>query len=326
MKLSIVIAYHNEGQDFIVETIESILSTIDVKDYEIIVVDDCSDTPIKALNGVLWEIRHKVNLGVGEAFNSGVEMARSKNLFLMGSDVRFSNNNWASKMIKEIEKNPKSLICTSVVPLQKNFPEITFEVAKKYLTCDLYRGAFIKYFLRDGEKKDIIEAAWMPREFLPLRRADYVVPKESYEVPCILGAAYGVSKSWYNYIDGFWGHKFWGTLEPYISLKSWLFGGNCLVAPHIETAHIFNEPGQSGGHGDEAKYTIYKSYNRMLVAWLLFSVPDKNKLIGWLNETPNVLKAKEMIEENLQEIIKKRNQYRRKFKRTMAEIRDKSKL
>lgn len=333
MNLSIIISYHNEGWGFIQEAINSIKSTIDISDYEIIVVDDCSDVRLITQ----WQlidpaiklriVTHLENKGVGAAFDTGVNEAKSNNIFLMGSDVRFTSNNWASKIVKEINKYPKSLICTSVVPLQKAHPEITFEVAKKYLKLDLYRGAFIKYFMKDETgKTDILEASWMPREFLALRKPDYIAPTECYEIPCILGAAYGVSKKWYKHIDGFWGHKFWGTLEPYISLKSWLFGGSCLVAPQIETAHIFNEPGESGGHGDETKYATYKSYNRMLVSLLLFPGHDSMKLIKWLKETESVLKAKEMINENMPIILEKRDEYISKTVVPMSEIVKKSNL
>jgi glycosyltransferase involved in cell wall biosynthesis len=329
--LSIIIAYHNEGQDFLVETIESLSSTIDVENYELIIIDDCSDIPLNLKINPLLKvriIRHKTNLGVGAAFDTGVKSAKSKNIFLMGCDVRFTNNSWASKMIKEIESHPKSLICTAVVPLQKKYPKITFDIAKENLPVDLYKGAFIKYFLKEHEtgKTDILEASWMPRELLMLRRSDYIAPTESYEVPCILGAAYGVKKSWYNYINGFWGHKFWGTLEPYISLKSWLFGGNCLVAPHIETAHIFNEPGESGGHGNEDKYATYKNYNRILVAWLLFPVADKDALIDWLKETELVKKAKKMIASDMDNILKKRKEYTGKTVVPISEIVKKSNI
>ena len=309
MKLSIVIAYHNEGKEFIQETIKSIKDTCDIQ-HEIIVVDDGSDQPLDLDECNI--MRHCKNKGVGAAFDSGVKMARSNNIFLMGADIRFTNNHWASKMVTEIEKNPDALICTSVVSLQTGFPEITFEVARKHLRYDLFRGANILFKIGgDDSPHHIIEAQWLPREFLPLRSPDYVAPTESYEVPCILGAAYGVSKKWYKHIDGFWGHKFWGTLEPLISIKSWMFGGRCLVAPHIETAHIFNDVGR---HSNIYDYGLYKSYNRMLVCWLLLPVPLKNELIKWLPDLEYVNEAKKMIDDNMAEIIKKRNDYIEKRK------------
>ena len=317
-QLSIIIPYHNEGKQFILETIDSIETTIDVR-YEIIVVDDCSDEPLK-IDGIKI-IRHKENLGVGQAFDTGVRKSRSKNLFLMGSDIRFIKNQWASKMVEDIKKHPDSLICTSVVPLQADFPEITFETAKKYSKIDLYRGASIVFFMGDDEKMHyILEAQWMPREFLPLRSSDYVAPTESYEVACVLGAAYGVTKKWYKYLDGFWGHKKWGTLEPYISLKSWLFGGSCLIAPHIETAHIFKS---EGTHKTGLEFLIY---NKIMVAWLLFPYPDKDRLINWLQDQDFVIKGKELIEDNIHAIQKKRYEYRNKMKTNIPAIVEKFNL
>jgi hypothetical protein len=164
----------------------------------------------------------------------------------------------------------------------------------------------------------------MPREFLPLRSPDYVTPTECYDVACILGAAYGVSKKWYKYIDGFWGHKRWGCLEPLISLKSLLFGGRCLVAPHIETAHIFNDG--EGKHMAQREYWLYKTHNRLLVCWLLFTVPDKKRLIDWLGTNDIIELSKQMIEDNMQDIIKKRNKYREKMVVTIGDIVDKFNL
>jgi hypothetical protein len=134
-------------------------------------------------------------------------------------------------------------------------------------------------------------------------------------VPFILGAAYGVKKTWYNYIDGFWGHRRWGTLEPYISLKSWLFGGSCMTAPHIETGHIFNDT--QGRHGTGFEYL---AYNSMLVAWLLFGQEDREWLIRHLKNSDFVLKGKEMIKSNLNEICEKRFEYRNKREMTIEEF------
>jgi glycosyltransferase involved in cell wall biosynthesis len=308
-ELSIIMPYHNEGKAFVLQTIDSIETTIDVT-YEIIVVDDCSDEPLK-IDGVKV-IRHKKNKGVGCAFDTGVEKAKSNNIFLMGSDIRFIANNWASKMVAEISKYPKALICTATIPLQYDYPEIDFETAKKYSKLDSHKGASILFFMgSEVTRRDIIEAQWMPREFLPLRSPNYIPPTECYDVACILGAAYGCTKEWYKDIDGFWGHKVWGCLEPLISLKSILFGGQCLVAPHIETAHIFN-PGE-GKHTSQYNYWLYKTHNRLLVCWLLMKWPDKERLINWLGANEIIEKAKDMIAGNKEAIMNKRETYRKKM-------------
>jgi glycosyltransferase involved in cell wall biosynthesis len=299
------------------ECIDSIESTIGDIDYEIILVDDCSDVPVK-IDGIRI-IRQMIGQGIGSSFDLGVTFAQSDNIILTACDVRFTNNDWALKMLAEIRKHPKSLICTAVIPLQKEFPELDFASAKKFLRLDAHKGATIKLFMGDDENPHhIIEASWNPREFLPLRSPDYKTPTECYEVHCILGACYGVSKHWYQHIDGFWGHRFWGTLEPLISLKSWMFGGSCLVAPFIETAHYFKNTGTCE-HGSLDKYHLYKTHNRLLVCELLFPQPLRNRLIRWLPKNDVLVNAKRMIKEN-DEIEEKRLEYREKTIFKMKDI------
>jgi glycosyltransferase involved in cell wall biosynthesis len=321
-ELSIIIPVHNEGAEFVKKTIDSIKSTIDVS-YEIIVIDDCSDKHLLGVdigNHVYCKVQ---NEGVGSAFDTGMKYAKSENIFLMGCDIRFIKNGWASKMVNEIEKHPKSLICTSVVHLSAGTPALTFDVSRQNF---VYNGATI-LMAYGKEDWNILKAEWLPRESRMVKRGPELAMKmlkpygvnysdtECYEVPCILGAAYGVKKSWYNYIDGFWGHKKWGSLEPYISLKSWMFGGNCLTAPHIETAHIFNET--QGRHGTGFENL---AYNSMLIAWLLFDKEDRIWLIRHLQEHEWVVKAKEMIACKLPQILGKHKEYKLKTEMTVQEF------
>ena len=325
--LSIIMPYHNEGIQFIKKTIDSLTSTIDIPEYEIIVVDDCSDVPLE-LQGVTV-IRHTENIGVGAAFDTGVTRALYDNLILMGCDIRFLKNNWASKMIAEIESNENAMICSSTVAISLDELIITdnyisaFERERRRFK---YNGARILFRQSNKDMPDmpddfrtILNAQWLDRQIYSLfasetdnkgfkehlKRVNNIDYKEneSYEVPCILGAFYGVRKRWYQYIDGFWGHKQWGTLEPYISLKSWMFGGNCLTAPHIETAHIFKE---NGTHDTPFASIIY---NKLLVANLLFYKYEREMLINHLPSHDYVDKAKNMIKINNKEIQKKRMEY-----------------
>lgn len=327
MDLSIIMPYHNEGPDFINETLQSIRSTIDV-DYEIIIVDDFSDVPLAIDAPDVKVVRQRSNEGVGRAFDRGVALATSEQLFLMGCDVRFIANNWASLMCREILDHPSSLICTSVVHLSEGMPELTFELSRQNF---VYNGATI-LMAWGKEEWNILKAEWYPRESRMMKKdnelatrmlAPYgVVPSmtESYEVACILGAAYGVTKSWYNHIDGWWGHRKWGTLEPYISLKCWLFGGSCLTAPHIETGHIFKS---QGAHGTGYKYI---AYNSMLTAWLLFDRDDREWLIRHLRNHDWVLEAKAMIGDELEYVLHRRSLYKAKTVTSINEIVRKFKL
>lgn len=297
MNISIIIPYHDEGLEFITTTINSIKETIDVEPYEIIVVDDFSDSPLQQIENVII-LRHEQNLGVGVAFDTGVKIAKSENIFLIGSDIRFVENQWASQIIEEIDKYPTAFTCTSCVALTADNMNIN-----ERRMINVVNGATILMFhdKQTNPKKDesfrgIIEAQWL--KHLQNRNVD------SFEIPCILGAAYGVKKSWYEYVDGWSCHKKWGTLEPYISLKSWLFGGSCRTAPRIETGHIFKA---QGTHGTSQEKLLY---NKMMVATLLLD--DYERLISFLGTNPTVEKAKELYTENIDLIMSKREEYKKK--------------
>lgn len=297
MDLSIIIPYHDEGTEFINTTINSIKNSIDIENYEIIVVDDFSNNPLQPIDNIII-LRHNQNLGVGAAFDTGVKIAKSDNIFLMGSDIRFIPNKWASQIIKEIELYPKSFTCTSCVALSSE----KLDINERRL-INVVNGATILIFhdQKSNPKKDelfrsIIEAQWLKH----LRNRDI----DSFEIPCILGAAYGVKKEWYNYVDGWSLHKKWGTLEPYISLKSWLFGGSCRTAPRIEIGHIFKT---HGTHGTPQEILFY---NKMMIATLLFD--DYQRIINFLGTNVPVEKARKIYFDNIDLIMQKKKEYKEK--------------
>lgn len=299
--LSFIVTYHEEGLPFLNECLTQLKDSIDVPEYEIIVVDDFSLEPLPNIEGVKI-IRNEINKGVGQSFDVGVAHAQGENLIILACDMRFVPNNWVSKLVKEINENPKSLICTTCVGLNNESPEnMDFYKRRNILKC---YGATILIF-HDKQSnprmhesfRGIIEAKW---DLLNENSKD-----KSYEIPCILGACYGMKKSWYQYIDGFWGHKKWGTLEPYISLKSWLFGGNCLISPHIETAHIFKK---IGTHDIAQEHLMF---NKMLVATLLFE--DSQRLINFLGHNSIITRAREMFDEVKDSVLVKKEEYKKKI-------------
>ncbi|HUU99457.1 MAG TPA: glycosyltransferase family 2 protein [Bacteroidales bacterium] len=305
--LSIIIPYHNEPIGFIRAAINQVRETIDVSPYEIIIVDDGSVNPLLLQGENI--IRHEINKGVGAAFDTGAQAARYDNLFLMGSDIRFQKNGWASKMIGEIQADPKAFICTRTIGLSSARPEF-LDMEQQKERFKNYNGATILVIHSHETNprmpewfKSIIEAKWLP---------DQGPGKGTFEVPCILGAAYGVSRAWYMHCDGFAGHRKWGTLEPYISLKSWLFGGSCKCASGIETGHIFKP---HGTHGTSQEEIIY---NKMLVATLLFD--NYKELIGYLGDTAPVAFAEVAYKNNLKWILAKREEYKDKTVIAMEDL------
>lgn len=309
--LSIVITYHEEGLEFLTECLNSLWNSIDVEDYEVIVVDDCSKVPLPNIKGVRI-LRNLQNCGVGRSFDVGIGAATYENIIMMACDMRFAANNWVSKLVKEIENHPKSLTCTACVGLNKE--NMDFEKRRLVLRC---YGATILLFhdkksnpVQTETFRGIIEAKW--------QSLDKTSVDKSYELPCILGACYGFKKSWYQYIDGFWGHKKWGTLEPYVSLKSWFFGGSCRIAPQIETAHIFKKVGTHNIQQDQLLF------NKLLVATLLFE--DSQRLIDFLGTNSIVVRSKKLFKDMEPAILEKKEEYRAKTVYSIKEFCDKFKI
>lgn len=299
MDLSIIITYHNEGALFLRECLDQIRATIDVENYEIIVVDDCSAVPLVADGFTL--VRHSKNKGVGAAFDSGMKYASSENVIIMACDIRFMDNGWASKTLKEIQAHPKAITCTSCVAISSDImdPDIRKDKRMNGATIELF-GDNISNPKMPANWRTIINGKWLAI------LADHQVP--SYEIPCLMGAFYGVRKAWYEYIDGFNLHYLWGTLEPYISLKSWFFGGSVRVAPAIETAHIFKK---NGTHGTPQAAVMY---NKLLVSTLLFTYEDSQKLINHLGACPNVMAGKSLLANRSDQLNELRTEYAKKIK------------
>lgn len=297
MQVSIIIAYHNEGQAFINETVKQIRETADLTDYEIIIVDDHSGRKIDMPGAKI--VRHAQNHGVGRAFDTGAHYAKSDNLIIMGSDIRFIANNWMSKLVAATEANPKSLICTSCVALNESKPQGMDIEYRRGINMRSGASLLARYNAskKPGKVKhmSILAAQWLPLD----RKQKGVI-----EVPVILGAIYGVKKEWYQYIDGFAGHRVWGTLEPLISIKSYMFGGNCLCHKDVETGHIFRVKSTHG----VTQENVY--YNKLWAAMILFDNPLRDRLISALPNNRHVEAAKKLIDK--QRATNKHNEYKAK--------------
>jgi len=309
--LSIIIPEYNE-YDLLIDTVKSIQDTIDIEHYEIIIVHDGSDktSDLSQFKNIV-EVFKKERSGVGNSFDIGVSKAQYKNLAIMGADIRFRKNNWATKLIEYINRHPKHLICPVNLGLNMtNKKDVNDEKLVKRYGAEIClflnkddlppKGSVMKRLATDEAKdnyRNIFEAKWIPEE-----------EEEEYDIPCVLGAFYGVNKDWYDYIKGFKHHKYWGTLEPYISLKSWFAGGGCKLVKDIEIGHIYTRP------NNQATPDIL-IYNKLVVALLLFPRDKALIFINYLGDNPNVAKAKSDLLSVIDDITKTRNYLEKIFER-----------
>jgi hypothetical protein len=102
-----------------------------------------------------------------------------------------------------------------------------------------------------------------------------------------------------------------------ISLKSWLFGGSCRVAPQIETGHIFGR----GGHYIRQEDILF---NKMFCATTL--IEDYQRFIVFLGDNGDVRKAKTELAKMFEEVLEIRKEYKDKKVMTVREYCDKFKI
>jgi glycosyltransferase involved in cell wall biosynthesis len=225
--ISCIVPYFNDGSIIL----DSVGRLLNVPDVEVIVVDDgsyTSVTPLVAVAPNVRVIRQSRNLGVGAAFDRGVREASGETLLLMGCDV-MQQEGWDKRVRWLAENNPKGVVAAACVGVTPNngYAFLNSPRAGASLRLKQRAESRDKWF-REHNYPDILLGAWLEPS-----------PTEFTKCGCLMGASYAVNKSWYSYIGGFRGFRYWGGLEPMISIKSWLAGGYVATDPSWVIGHVF---------------------------------------------------------------------------------------
>ncbi len=299
---TLVIAENNEGEQ-LNDSLDNLLKHNEPELFDVLVVSDGSEVQVNMdkYRGTVKHFNSATRMGVGAAFDIGSGLIKTPHMIIMGSDIRFRDDGVVEKMIghMEEEKNAKSFVCTTNLGINtaKNKTIYDDGLMKRFaariclfLTADDIpkKGREMGRLKNDvavSNYRNILESKW-------LSKMKGVV----YDVPCILGAFYGVRTDWYKHVGGFYGHRYWGTLEPFISLKSWFAGGDCKIATDIETGHLFKT---RGSHVTRDSDLVYNKY---AVSMILFGKEIANVFIDFLGMNDDVRIAKELIGYNLKNL------------------------
>jgi glycosyltransferase involved in cell wall biosynthesis len=302
--ISALIPIHNEEISLLTEVLNNLIYGIRPEELEIVIVNDGSCNPDGSFASITMEqipwpnaqiINNTKQWGVGYSFDRAAEIAKGEILVIMGADV-FPMHGWAK--ITELVK-PKEIGCAVSVGLQPDNHDIN--------KLGLYRryGAKLLYTIGhdDLPKKSplrknknytsILEGQFQPK-----------LSDEPYEISCLMGACYWITKEFYQNIGGFdtasgirqWGHSYYGCLEPHLSLKAKCYDGKCVLYPNIEAGHVF------GKIDDISKVRAvrddYVWYNRLWVAHTLLDDDLRDEVIHFPHSEWNFNVAKVWIRQN----------------------------
>ena len=277
-QLTIIITALNEGIEPL-ETIKSIHETADKELFDIILFNDGSkewiDIP-KEYN--IKVVQYPTRQGAPANYDKGVEIAQTRYVAIFNARMRFKKG-WLTDVMKVLVTSNSTIFCTTSVQLDKD---------GKWTKNKMY-GAKIS-------KKGILEPQWLKAK----------KPKV-YDIPCVLGANYFVTKKWYQNIRGFQGLYDYGGMCAYISLKSWVMGGKCQIIKGVEIGNIYREFKDKVAKKPYLDNMINFWYNKVFTAFVLMPVKEAVKIMDLLFENEYYTVIQRAVINNIDEIIKMRS-------------------
>lgn len=315
--LSIIIASHNDANQTAL-TLASIRETA-TPDVEVIVVDDCSATPLCHYvkpdeHTKLVTNRHRC--GCGASRHIGALHATADWLLLCDSHMRFSQG-WLEAWRKfdlseggttaQLEKNNMNVYCATCLGLDSKHMDVNEP------TCE-YHGATFNLFGPDRNNPknppQVFECVWLPRE------PDV---KDGDELPAVMGAAYFISRSWFFELSALRFLSMWGGDEQALSLASWLAGGSVRMARSVRIGHKFLIEGREVQAWSAPPGVIV--FNKLFLVNAMLETSIADRLTGLLlaNVDPREADAaKKLYRDQYFIVAQERARYRKLFTRSFA--------
>ena len=271
MKLSVIIPYMND-LDVLQVILPALLKECKLGECEVIIIDNGSYLQLVYPDDRVRIVRKQSNIGVGGAFNQGVELAKADKIVIMGSDV-IPQDGWFDRVISTLDNSTATIyncVSSGFNDLKEPFGPsriMRYGANLLYLVTkdDLPANSVLQ---NDPKYSNILQAKWRYQppstdEFLP--------------VECLLGAFYWMHKSDYEKIHGWNGHRMWGSLEPMFSIKARAHGIKLLVDTKLEAAHHYGRAPVDRPSREDLRF-----YNMLFMAHTMFSDALRDELIEHL--------------------------------------------
>lgn len=293
-RLTVIIPFLNEGEE-IRNTVESIMVN-GGEETELILINDAStdeyDYESVAREYKARYVLHPERKGVAASRDEGVSLCSTPYFLLLDGHMRFYDSLWIGRIVSELEKDERQLLCCQTKVLRKK-DGIVFVDSEEAVGF----GAKINICNEEG----VCDVKWLQKE----RES-----KESIEeIPCVLGAAYATGKHYWKYLKGLQGLQYYGSDEMYISMKVWLEGGKCRLLKDVVIGHIYRN---KFPYPVENQYTLF---NKLFIGELLLPTDLKSKVFSELQkERPETFSASyTFLIENREKLKELKSWYRKIF-------------
>jgi glycosyltransferase involved in cell wall biosynthesis len=291
--LTVIIPFLNEKEE-VYNTVKSLRDHSLGTPIEILLIDDASDDEYGyeqvANKFDAKYIRNVKRLGVAASRDLGVSLSTTPYIMFLDSHMRFYDNLWFVRIIDELKKDGRTLLCCQSKGLTMRGNEIV-EIAGRPLSYGTYVNLYQDFRM--------LECNWIFKT--PIGQS------QTINIPCVFGAAYACCREYWLYLKGVQGLKTYGNDETYISMKVWMEGGTCKLLNDVFIGHIYR---------DIPPYKVEISdriYNRYLIAELLLEDSYRARVFSYLRQQPEAFKALFFFYKNRKEIYFLKEYYKRIF-------------
>lgn len=228
--LSPIIVFRNEG-DNVRKTLESIKETATGLLYTLL-VDDASDDgyDYESLAQEYGADYHRMDEPSGSVGTKdyGATHCKSEYFVILDGHMKFFHKGWDEKLLAIMKDHKESIITSRTVIM-------TPDTNNGWRICDKddpehngsHWGAYV---------------CWKPALEFESKWTNIPIPHEDKrvnKVASVLGAVYASNKQWWQKIEGLKGLNKYGLEETFMSIKTWLMGGECLIVKDWGVGHLY---------------------------------------------------------------------------------------
>ena len=279
MKYSIVIPTYNEG-DYLLATVDNLLSTSRRKDTEIIIVDDGStDNASTAIRGARV-IRYPVRQGVNRARHIGATAAAGDWIVSIDAHTKFPKD-WQRDFERVVSQHFGTGYGYMFGPTISYGPHTL---------------AGVRFY---GDEMDVVAQTLQTGPHQPAQ--------------ALSGACQILRKNYYQELGGFdRGLRFPGRSEDMeLSLRVWLTGGRCVALREIEVWTLYRDANYDRIYADEI-------CNALRIYTIYFDQKQLAATIEAHKDSPGFAEGLALLLDS--DVFTRKAELRKKFTRTFSQL------